>query len=427
MRVLQPIYDGGGGIPPQLAVLRRLVERGHEVKVLGHRALREPVEKRGAEFVALRETFPDNDPRQPETDVVADWGARTPIGAALRFRDRGLRAMAPGVAREAAALLEDWPADVLLADFLFAGTQAVADRIGIPTFTLVHCPLPGPVPGVPPVGTGLRPGDGRLFRVRDRMLNAACERFYTPLFNTVNEVRVGFGVPQYPHFRAMTDGPAGTFVLTAPELDFASRADVSAIVRWVGPAFEPAAGTWDSPWPASNQDPLVVVSFSTTFMDQRPLAKRVLEALAPLTVRALVTTGPALDLTGVDIPANTRIVGFVPHAAVFPHASLVVNHGGLGTTQTALAAGVPVVCLPDGRDQPDNAARVVHAGAGVRVRKSASPARLRKAIVTGLTDPALKAGAQRMAEALNRRDGVTEVVEAIERAVDAAPGTAAAG
>jgi hypothetical protein len=39
----------------------------------------------------------------------------------------------------------------------------------------------------------------------------------------------------------------------------------------------------------------------------------------------------------------------------------------------AVADGVPLVRIPDGRDQPDNAARVLACGAGVRVRKNASP------------------------------------------------------
>jgi MGT family glycosyltransferase len=186
-------------------------------------------------------------------------------------------------------------------------------------------------------------------------------------------------------------------------------------VTYAGPAFEPAAAEWTSPWPAENRDPLVVISFSTTYMDQRGMAERALEAVSTLPVRALLTAGPALDVGRLAIPANARAVSYVPHAAVFPHASLVVTHAGYGTIQAALAAGVPVVAMPDGRDQPDNAARVVEAGAGVRVRKNASAAKLRGAIAGALADGALKAAAERMAVAL-RRDGAGAVVDAVERA-----------
>ena len=50
MRVLQSLYDAGGGVAPQLAVTRALVERGHEVRVLAHETLRAAVEQRGASF-----------------------------------------------------------------------------------------------------------------------------------------------------------------------------------------------------------------------------------------------------------------------------------------------------------------------------------------------------------------------------------------
>ena len=45
----------------------------------------------------------------------------------------------------------------------------------------------------------------------------------------------------------------------------------------------------------------------------------------------------------------------------------------MGTVTRALAAGVPLVCMPMGRDQPDVAARVIHAGAGLRLRPGSRP------------------------------------------------------
>ena len=100
---------------------------------------------------------------------------------------------------------------------------------------------------------------------------------------------------------------------------------------------------------------------------------------------------------------------------MLPHATLVVTHAGWQTINAALADGVPLVCVPDGRDQPDNAARVVACGAGVRVRKNTSPWKLRRVIAQALGDQALKRAAERMAEALGRSDGALAVAEAVER------------
>jgi UDP-glucoronosyl and UDP-glucosyl transferase len=75
-----------------------------------------------------------------------------------------------------------------------------------------------------------------------------------------------------------------------------------------------------------------------------------------------VTTGPAVDPAVIPAPQNVSVQRWARHADVLPHCSAVVTHGGHVTVLKALAAGVPLVVVPLGRDQPGNAARVVHAG-----------------------------------------------------------------
>ena len=58
-----------------------------------------------------------------------------------------------------------------------------------------------------------------------------------------------------------------------------------------------------------------------------------------------------------------------------------------------LVAGVPIVCMPTGRDQPDNAVRLTHRGAGLRISKSASPARIAAAVQQVLTSPSFRQAA----------------------------------
>jgi UDP:flavonoid glycosyltransferase YjiC (YdhE family) len=424
MRILQAFYCEGGNAPPQLAVLRRLVERGHDVRALSHDKARASVEARGAQFVPFVDTLPGLDMSRPESDPVRDWEPRTPIGKAIRFRDRAVRDPLLANAREVRRLLETWSAegwvpDAIVTDMLFLGTIAAAERAGIPTAALCHCPYPVPARGGPPLGTGLRPVRGPLGEARDWPLRRFVLRFYAPVLTALNQARAELGLQPLRKYEQALLGCDAVLVMTASELDFASRAQLPPNVHYTGPPLEPAAETWSSPWPAENSDPLVLISFSTTYMDQRPLAARALEAVAGLPVRALLTTGPALDLNGVDIPDNARVVPFAPHAAVLPHAALTVTHAGWATVTASLAAGVPLVCMPDARDQPDNAARVVDAGAGVRVRRTASATRLRAAITKVLSDPSFKTGATRMAAALNRTDGADTVAIAIEKVVTA--------
>ena len=63
-----------------------------------------------------------------------------------------------------------------------------------------------------------------------------------------------------------------------------------------------------------------------------------------------------------------------------------------------------------GRDQNDTAARVVHAGAGVRLAPSAPAARITRAVQTVLGDPADAAAASRLKQALATPQGCVDAV-----------------
>ena len=413
MRVFQTLLAFSGNAPPQLALTRELVKRGHEVRVLAHRAARTRIEDTGAEFVAFK-TLPDLDLTRRETDSIRDWEARTALGGAKRMRDAVIEPV-PEATREIFGLLDGWSADVVVFDWLFVGAAVAAEHAGIPAVALVHCPYPLPARGAPPLFSGLKPMAGALGSTRDRLLNSLMNRFSATGLPVLNETRAEHGLAPLPHWNDQVLGTRAIYVMTAPELDYSSRAELPANVRYVGPAFEPFDSDWESPWPAENTDPLVLISFSTSYMDQRRLAQRVLDAVAGLRVRALLTVGPALDTSELRIPGNTHAVAFLAHRTVLPHASLVVTHAGWQTINAALADGVPLVCVPDARDQPDNAARVVVAGAGVRVSKNSSPARLRRVIVSALDDQSLKHGAAVMAEALARQDGAATIADELER------------
>jgi UDP:flavonoid glycosyltransferase YjiC (YdhE family) len=416
MRVFQTLLAFSGNAPPQLALTRELVDRGHEVRVLAHRAARERIEGTGAEFVEYVRagSLPDLDITRRETDSVRDWEARTSLGAAKRMRDSLIAPLADGT-REMTQLLGDWSADVVVFDWLFNGAPIAAELAGLPAVALVHCPYPLPVRGAPPLFSGLKPMAGPLGGARDSLLNGMTRRFSAAGLPVLNRVRAEHGLAPLESWEDQLLGVRAIYVMTAPQLDFSSKAQLPANVHYVGPAFEPFEQEWESPWPQENTDPLVLLSFSTSYMDQGALAQRALDAVGGLPVRALLTAGPALDASLLRIPANARTVAFVPHRAVLPHASLMVTHAGWQTVNAALADGVPLLCIPDGRDQPDNAARVVFVNAGVRVSKKSPPEKLRRVISQALEDQSIKQGARAMADALARSDGATVIANELER------------
>jgi MGT family glycosyltransferase len=204
-------------------------------------------------------------------------------------------------------------------------------------------------------------------------------------------------------------------VLTSPSFDFAA-ASLPANVRYVGPQLDEStsATPWQGPWGAGDPRPLVVVSFSTTFQRQGNLVHRVIEALGALPVRALVTVGPALDTEWFPEIPNVVVRDYVPHRQVFPQADLIITHGGHGSVMTALACGVPMLCLPMGRDQADVAARVVWRGAGLRISSRSGTDTIRQAVRRMLDEPRFREGARQLAEAMTLDGGGMLAVRELE-------------
>ena len=416
MRIFQPMLAFGGNLPPQLAITRELVRRGHEVRVYAFRAGRHRIEATGAEFVEFRGWHDDLDLTRPESDPVQDWAARTSLGASKRMWGAVVESL-PALTHGCVQQLRQRPADVVVFDCLMNGAVIAAQDAGVPSVALGHFPYPLPVDGVPPVFSGLRPMVGPFGVMRDRAFNALTRRSNASGLPVLNRTRAEYDLAPLATWEEQLLAADAIYMLTAPELDFSTRATLPGNVHYVGPAFEPYPADWESPWPEDDRRPLVVISFSTTYMNQRALVQNVLDAVAPLRVRALLTTGPAIRSHELRLPSNARAVEYVPHRTVLPHASLVITHAGWQTVNAALADGVPLVCIPDSRDQPDNAARVVYARAGVRASKRTPPGKLRKTIDRALSDPALKRQAQKLAAALARSDGATTTAGAVETLV----------
>src|SRR5205823_5951400 len=144
-------------------------------------------------------------------------------------------------------------------------------------------------------------------------------------------------------------------VLTSRAFDFVAK-PLPDNVSYVGPQLDDPswAEPWTSPWPADDTRPLLLVALSSTFQNQLDVLRRIVTATAALDVRTLVTTGPAIDPR--DLPSrspNVVVVRTAPHRAVLNQAAACLTHCGHGTTLKALAASVPLVCMPMGRDQND--------------------------------------------------------------------------
>jgi MGT family glycosyltransferase len=412
MKILVAGWDSGGGVEAVQTVVRRTVHRGHQVRVLGTAGLRDRFESAGASFRVYRYA-PDNDCRSAETDIIKEWEARTPLGQFARVRDRVMFGPAREFCRDVTEELDREPADLVVVDTLIPTALSGAEAAGCPSVLLMHGPYVMPRPDAPPPGTGFMPARGPLGRCRDRAVVSLMMRVFRTGMPAFNQARAEFGLAPVRNLTDVLNTASRVLVCTSPSYDFVVGT-VPGNVRYVGPQLDDAAGggTWDDP----GGPPLVLVGLSSTVMShEEELLQRAADALGRLPVRGLVTTGPAADPAAIRAPANVSVRRWVRHADVLPYCSAVLSHGGHGTVIKALAAGVPLVVAPLGRDQPDNAARVVRAGAGLRQSRKASVADLSKALGRVLDEPRFRQAARRMAATLAAERDEELVVDELER------------
>jgi MGT family glycosyltransferase len=272
-----------------------------------------------------------------------------------------------------------------------------------------------PAPGVPPFGQGLMPAETDADRERDRIAGKLGMQAWDEALPALNVARAEQGLEPLDHVLEQGRSAALTLVMTSAAFDFVG--ELPPKVKHVGPRL--ADPVWAEPWNAPPGDePLVLVALSSDFQDQGDLLNRIAAALGRMPVRAVVTTGKGIDPADLPDAPGVQMVRSAPHAEVLREADLVVTHCGHGITIKSLAAGVPLVCLPMGRDQLDIAARVVHRGAGVRLDASAAPGEIAAATATVLEEPRYREAADRIAAVISEELADDRAVAEIEALIE---------
>jgi UDP:flavonoid glycosyltransferase YjiC (YdhE family) len=145
--------------------------------------------------------------------------------------------------------------------------------------------------------------------------------------------------------------------------------------------------------------PRLLVTFGTIFTRPTVLSPLVRE-LAATGASIRVTTGITASPADFDVDHDAvTFEGFQPYEELLRDIDVVVAHGGAGTNLGALAAGLPLVLVPQGADQGAQAERAVAAGAAIRIpHQESSPRAVADAVAEVLTHPGYRAGARHIAE-----------------------------
>ena len=359
MHALFVTMDGGGNLPPALLLAREVTRRGGTARFLGHATQRAAIERAGFAFLPYT-AGREYDSAAPRSTASGLW-QMTGV-----FADRG-------IGRDAIAEARREPTEVVVADCLLWGALEETVAAGLPVASLVHT--------------------------------------------------------LWDYFRRNAAGPVGwvgrlhgahpTAAFAAPSLSLVTaRRDFELEPDAARPAGVHHVGVlWQDPPVQAHLDrgrPRVLLSLSTSsFPGQQRALQHCLDALADLPVDVVATTGPSIDPADLRAPDNAKVYRRLDHGEVLPTTSLVIGHGGHGTTVRALAHGIPVLVLPMHplMDQPAIGRAVVRHGAGRVLSKRARPAEIRAVVEALLADGPERAGAARLGESIREQDGAVVAVD----------------
>jgi UDP:flavonoid glycosyltransferase YjiC (YdhE family) len=424
VRVLTYTSPARGHLYPAVPIVAELAARGHRTAIVALAGELEHLAGIGIEGWAI-------DPAVERVEIE-DWRERSMPKAelsVLKTFARRARGEAPDLERAIAR----WSPDVIVIDVNCWGAATVAEASGRPWAMYSPYLLPFRSREAPPFGLGLRPRDGVVGTLRDailgRLIAASFDRAAMP---SINALRGEHGLARLKRYGEVLERPPLMLALTAEGFEY-PRSDWPANVRLVGPTnwgpspatpgshtpSPPLAEQTPSPPPAEREpawlaelaDPLVLVTCSTERQRDKRLLHVALEAL-PAAGISVIGTSAAHDPAIFAVPPGSRVERFAAHEAILRRATCVVCHGGMGITQKALAAEVPVVVVPFGRDQLDTARRVEFARAGVRLSpRRLTPQRLLDAVREAWE---CREGAGHVSRAYAQAGGLTAAADAIE-------------
>ena len=401
MKFLAYTTPARGDLYPVVPILLELQRRGHAVVV----------RTAAAEIPRLRELGFTADAVDPRIERIPhdDYLARSAVGA-IKRAIRVMSARGEFEVDDLQKAIESEAPDVLLMDGNARAAIAAAEAWGGPWALLQHFPSPLPDDDIPPFGPGFPPARGWLGRMRDRMLRPLIlGGFERVLLPPLNDVRRSLGLRPVRDVTDLYTLAPLTLYLTSTAFEYRREAWPDSFC-FTGPIlWEPPADQPD--WLDAVRRPVVLVTTSSEFQDDGALVETALAALADEDC-GVVATMPTGSLPH-QVPANAHVEGFVPHTPLLKIAEVAVTHGGMGATQKALSAGVPVVVVPWGRDQSEVGRRAETAGVGVLLpKRRLSPRALRDAVARART---LGPAASAFADAMKREGGARLAAERLEQ------------
>jgi len=401
-------YGSRGDVQPFLPLSLGLMERGHRVKLAAPYRFRELVEGYGVRFVPLAGEPEDLSRRLNDAGFNFIRMVREMMSHAVEI--------GADVMRQTADACHD--ADLILHTFSHAiGAHTLAREKNIPDMHVQGFPMFTPTGDYPNVTM-----PDLKFRPLNRLTHILSTRI-TWWVSVIGyeQVRRRAGLPKrklyFPFGRDPLRPPTPILCAWSPGVLPPSR-EWGPHIHVLGYYFLDVDNSYRPPdelqhFLEGGRAPVCVSFGSMVNREAERIHGIVRGALKRTNNRGIILSGwsEIKDRSDNDV----MYLNAVPHDWLLPRCTMVVHHGGAGTTSAGLRAGIPNIVVPFTADQPFWGRRVHTIGAGpkpIPVTRL-SVAKLTQAMVAADED-AVRGQAQALGLALRGEEGVKQSVNLIE-------------
>jgi UDP:flavonoid glycosyltransferase YjiC (YdhE family) len=411
-RIVINCWGSHGDLFPYIGLAIALKARGHMPVVATAEIYRDEVERAGVEYAHVGPDLDPNDETLYERVMHPSKGSEVIVRELLMPKLAETHAQLQQVAIGA---------DLLVAHPLTVSVPLVAERANVPWASTVLAPMlffsatDFPVlPQIPVLRHVSKLGAWAARRVVG-LAHGMTKAWFEP----VDRLRAELGLPPagHPMFEGLFS-PRLTLalfsrVLGEPQPGWPPRVVTTGFVFYNGPGALPPEL---KAFLAAGSPPVVFTLGTSAVGAAGRFYHESAAAAARLGVRAVLLTGGfERNRPDGELSSDVLLVDRAPHQLLFPRASAVVHQGGIGTTGQALRSGRPMLVVPHGHDQPDNAHRVTKLG----VARTLYPRRYRAASVARelarLLGDDYTARAASVASAVRAEGGAAAAAEALEQ------------
>ncbi|HZW25457.1 MAG TPA: glycosyltransferase [Gallionella sp.] len=376
-RILITCFGSYGDLFPYIALGKELQKRNHVV-VLGTTSIfQNIVESEGLPFTHIRCGLD----RHSSLDAVRELMQK--VFDPFKGGEYFIREMMNGID----ATYEDTRLAAMDADFVISNpfafaTPLVCSELNIPWFSTILAPMffmstyDPPTMSAAPWMKSLHTLSPAMYRGLFKLIKRAALSWAKPLYELCTSRQLPFPVanplfegqfsphgtlamfpkrfaepqPDWPDQTILTGFPI--FSAEKANLEVRSERQVSELEEFLN----------------SGEPPLVFAMGSSAVHIARDFFETSARIATKLNRRAVLVAGALAD-GSIEAGKDHFVIDYVPYDKLFPRASVIIHQAGIGTLAQAIHAQKPMLIVPFGFDQFDNAERMEHLGIALTCKR----------------------------------------------------------